>query len=95
MVTPGSHLHGITLSLLAARRQHSTASSSVILVSNLWEQRYPETHDIVIICPDSFSFGEGLPGTSSIPGARRLVFCTFSLQNDQVRCPISAQQEDW
>ncbi len=32
--------------------------------------------------PDSFTFGEGLLGGSSIPGARRLVFCAFSPQWD-------------
>ncbi len=30
--------------------------------------------------PDSFTFGEGLLGGSSIPGARRLVFCAYSSQ---------------
>ncbi len=32
--------------------------------------------------PDSFTFGEGLLAGSSIPGARRLVFCAFSPQWD-------------
>ncbi len=32
--------------------------------------------------PDCFTFGEGLLGGSSIPGARRLVFCAFSPQWD-------------
>ena len=32
--------------------------------------------------PDSFTFGEGLLGGSSIPGTRRLVFCAFSPQWD-------------
>ena len=32
--------------------------------------------------PDSFTFGEGLLTGSSIPGARRLVFCAFSPQWD-------------
>jgi len=32
--------------------------------------------------PDSFTFGQGLLAGSSIPGARRLVFCAFSPQWD-------------
>ncbi len=32
--------------------------------------------------PDSFTFGDGLLAGSSIPGARRLVFCAFSPQWD-------------
>ncbi|RPH62860.1 MAG: aldehyde ferredoxin oxidoreductase [Chloroflexi bacterium] len=32
--------------------------------------------------PDSFSFGEGLLAGSSIPGSRRLVFCSWSTQWD-------------
>jgi len=32
--------------------------------------------------PDSFTFGEGLLAGSTIPGARRLVFCAFSPQWD-------------
>jgi len=32
--------------------------------------------------PDSFTFGQGLLAGSSIPGARRLVFCSFSPQWD-------------
>ena len=32
--------------------------------------------------PDSFTFGEGLLAGSSIPGARRLVFCSWSSQWD-------------
>ena len=32
--------------------------------------------------PDSFTFGEGLLAGSSIPGSRRLVFCSWSSQWD-------------